>query len=113
MGGRYLNQDDDFEMAVFRSLGNLIRENDDVARDMWSALANQDWISENGDTASYSFRAAGDLVSAVRGRGNYMDWYCSGPVGIVTDIIREALDKEGWKPIEVTLPAYYCMFSCS
>ncbi|MDE2621545.1 MAG: hypothetical protein KGL54_15415 [Sphingomonadales bacterium] len=100
-GGRPLNEGDPFEMAVARSLGPAMREDDALASEMWSALANLDWARDDGDTAGYSFRAAGDLVAAVRGKGeDYMDWYCSGPYAVVSERVAAALAQEGWRPVE-------------
>ena len=105
MGGRQLDSTDRFEVAVNKALGDQIRADDKTAGAMWCALANVDWTHVDGDTASYSFRAAGDLVAAIRGSGDYIDWYCGGfLVGEdygtdyphVRDDIAAAMLAEGW-----------------
>lgn len=89
-------RDDPFESAVERCLGVEIRDDPEIAKQMWGALANVDWTHANGDTAGYSFRAAGDLVAAVRREGYYMDWYGSAPDGVITDLIARRMATTGW-----------------
>lgn len=98
-GGRALNPEDRFEVDVAELLGDRLRASSDDCCAMWSALANVDWRNQDGDEAGYSYRAAGDLIAAVLEEGDYMDWYCSGPDGIVAEWIAEALANRGWTPI--------------
>jgi len=87
----------EFEKSIKKMLGVLIRNNDKVCVELWSALANVDWYHpEKHLEASYSFRAAGGLIAEIKGEGDYMDWYCSGPYAEVSDRIAHALRKEGW-----------------
>lgn len=68
-----LDPADKFQATINRVLGDRIRADDQLACAMWCALANVDWKHKDGDTAGYSFRAAGDLVAAIRGSGYYMN----------------------------------------
>ena len=97
MEGRDINPKDKFEQAVNEVLGVSIRSDSSFAETMWQALANITWLNTNGDDASYSFRAAGDLVAAIRGEGNYLDWYCCRDDAIVSDEIANALATKGWR----------------
>jgi hypothetical protein len=92
-GGRALDLADAFERL---SIASWARADEQMARDMWSALANIEWKHDSGDAAGYTFRAAGDLVAAIRGSGDYMDWYCSGPDAHITDDIAQAMKAAGW-----------------
>lgn len=98
--GREIREDDAFEVAVERALGDAIRSDEQVGHEMWSALANVDWVHENGDDAGYTFRAAGDLVAAIRGSGMYMDWYCASPSGVVSERVEKAMATQGWRPVK-------------
>ena len=85
-----------FEQALRDGLGDTIKD-DEIAKQLWSALANVDWYHpESHNAASYSFRAAGGLIAELRGEGDYMDWYCCGPYATVSDHIARVLKKQGW-----------------
>ena len=85
-----------FELTVERLLGERIRMDAALAVELWSALANVAWHSPDGAVVRYSFRDAGSLVAWVREEGDYIDWYCNGPVGVVSPWISNALATEGW-----------------
>ena len=70
--------------------------------EVWPRLKDEYW--------SCSWRSAGGIIAELRGQGDYMDWYCSGIVGVgeadsyqgyvgestVTDEIRQDLFAIGW-----------------
>lgn len=98
-GGRPIDPTDLFEVAVNRALGEVIRTDIAVAAELWSALANVTWSNGAGDQAVYSFRAAGDMIAAVRGEGDYLDWYCCGPYATISERVAVAMAGEGWTPM--------------
>lgn len=93
---------DDFAQALSRACGARIRASEDDASAVWASLSNVAW-TRGEDVADYSFRAAGDLVASIRGEGDYLDWYCSGPECNVAPWIADAMRAEGWtaKPLGV------------
>lgn len=103
VGGRELDVDDHFESMIVRVFGDRMKTDDDLCKQIWGALANVDWYKlDTHDSASYSFRAAGDMIAAIRGSGDYMDWYCSHDYPCISDEIRRSFKKEGW--IADTMP---------
>lgn len=85
-----------FENDLRIGLGDSIQD-DEIAASVWSALANVDWYHPAlKEEASYSFRSAGGLIAELRGSGDYMDWYCCGPYGVVSDHIARVMRKKGW-----------------
>jgi hypothetical protein len=99
-GGRELMTEGDhgvFEQLCEHLFGEQMRADESLALDMWCALSNVDWTGPNGEEIGYSFRAAGDLVAALRRDGSdYMSWYCCGPDGMVTARIADPLLTAGW-----------------
>ena len=65
----------EFEAAIDRAIGELVRADGACGVDLWSALANVRWHASNGAVVSYSFREAATLVAWVREEGDYILWY--------------------------------------
>jgi hypothetical protein len=81
--------------------------NEFIRKEMWPILKDQRW--------GCSWRHAGGVVADMLGKGDYIDWYCSGikndnyqedldgknpdgyvPEGYVTEEVRSDLDRLGW-----------------
>jgi hypothetical protein len=108
-----------------------VRTSDSYAQNLYAAMCNMRFMKLDvvpilkDEYWSASWRAAGGIVARIQGKGDYMDWYCSGmggfatladetdndakelfdrlgyvPEGVVTDEIREDLKKIGWIPSE-------------
>jgi hypothetical protein len=93
-------------------------QNHDYAQNVYAAICNNSFRKREvmsilrEDTWSASWRRAGGIVADLQGRGDYLDWYCSGIgdkvdqfsryVGEshVTDEVREDLEKLGWMVLD-------------
>jgi hypothetical protein len=108
-----------------------VRTSDAYAQNLYAAMCNMRFMKLDvvpilkDEYWSASWRTAGGIISRIQGKGDYMDWYCSGmggfaaladetdddakelfdrlgyvPEGVVTDEIKEDLKKIGWIPCE-------------
>jgi hypothetical protein len=70
--------------------------------DLYGALCNNRFFYGDYEWTC-SWRMAGGIVAEIIKQGDYIDWYCSGNEGIVTDEIKLDLMMMGWivKPYEI------------
>ena len=76
---------------------------DDYAVELYRALCNMRWqnIEDPGNIYSCSWRYAGVLVAQIRRCDEYyMDYYCSGREGQVSERIEKDLKLLGWSKLE-------------
>lgn len=96
------------------ALKPIARRSESDARDVYRALCNVAWVPFDHPAKTYdewgfewpyeavsmSWRAAGGFVADLRREGeDYMDFYCSGGEGTVTDEIRKTLEEKGLRPL--------------
>jgi hypothetical protein len=102
-----------------------VRASEVYAQNLYAALCNREfqrndtWPRLTDQVWGCSWRYAGGIVADMCGRGDYMDWYCSGirndgyqddtdvayptgfvAEGVVTDEIRADLFELGWLVID-------------
>jgi len=91
-----------------------------IARTFYSALCNMQWAKIKDmpqdelivnvlkgthlDVCSYSWRSAGAIIAEIRSAHynvdeDYMDFYCLGNEGHVTDLVKECFRRMGWKAV--------------
>ena len=100
-----------------------VRASETYAQNLYASICNNDFIKlevvpilrqdPDKDYWSASWRSAGGIVADMRQEGDYIDWYCSGigdglgngdadgikgyvPEGMITDEIRNDLQRLGW-----------------
>lgn len=89
--------DYDFEEDL-QKLKERIQDDLDFATDVYAALCNMRW-KRGKEIYSCSWRYAGGLVAEIRDGGeSYMDFYCSGNEGTVTEEVKTIFGKLGWEP---------------
>lgn len=85
---RKVRESDLYAQNLYAAMCNVIWQEHDV----WEVLRDQHW--------QCTWRYAGSIISGIREQGSYLDWYCSGMEGTVTDEILQDLAAIGWRPIE-------------
>lgn len=94
-------------------------ENDDIARQFYAALCNMRWkkivnipedqqiidklMGVDPNIWSCTWRYSGGVIADIRNANynkeeDYMDYYCSGNEGAVSDIVKECFKRMGWEP---------------
>ena len=104
-----------------KEIKNLIYD-DELAREIYSAMCNTEWVKEiayesYGDKIlgalqdnlnrvfGCSWRYAAGLVASARNRyynkgEDYLDFYCTGNEGHVTDRVNDIFNKMGWTLVQ-------------
>lgn len=88
-------------MEIDLDASDSIREacqDDDIAVELYAALCNVTW-RKGAESYDCSWRHAGGVVAELRGHNeSYVDFYCAGNEGEVTDRIADFLKAIGWEP---------------
>lgn len=100
----YLNYKELLHIALNPFLDRF--QDDDFAKEIYRALCNMKWRSIYDPDYEYScsWRYAGGLVAEIRGKGeDYLDYYCSGGEGIVTERVEKLFKALGFLPVPYTI----------
>lgn len=93
---RFEYYDSPFAVEPFKSK----MQSDSYASDFYAALCNNDFEHESGEKFCCSWRFAGGVVAQIREQGeDYIDFYCRGSEGNITDEVLADLTSAGWKVI--------------
>lgn len=71
-----------------RRLYSALCNNRFQRNDVWPILQDKYWTC--------SWRYAGGIISDILQEGDYLDWYCGGDEGLVSDEVRQDLFALGW-----------------
>lgn len=81
----------EYDMRTSKVMVEKVRSREDYAQNLYAAMCNNEFIKNETwpllaeQTWSASWRSAGGIVANMVGKGDYVDWYCSGIRGDWTD----------------------------
>jgi hypothetical protein len=84
------NNSENYCKELYAALCNNVFQSVDI----WPTLKEDKW--------SCSWRYAGGIIAKIIDEGDYLDWYCGGSEGFVSEQIQEDLFKIGWVPVTDT-----------
>lgn len=91
-----------FEIELQEVFGLQAAGDDKLAVEIYRALCNVSWEHEDGSRYSGTWRYAGEVVADLRQKEeSYLDFYCSGGEGTVSDYVEESLRERGWSHSEM------------
>jgi len=89
--GKYLVKD------IVTLFEDNIKEDEEFCHKLWSSLTNVTWVNKSEKAVyKFSFRYAGGIISDIRCKGSYTDWYMESPYGVVDKYIALRLSYLGW-----------------
>lgn len=83
-----------------------VRASEAYAQNLYAAMCNRDfvkndvWLLLKDQRWSCSWRYAGGIVAHMEGKGDYIDWYCSGIRGGLSDEERATMTPEDIARVE-------------
>jgi hypothetical protein len=95
------NDFETFEIAL-QTLSQRVNADETFARELYGALCNMRWcrVGSDKEPVSMTWRYAGGVVAHLACRGGcYLDYYCAGGEGTVSERVRATLGELGWEPV--------------
>jgi len=85
----------EYELRTNDHIHNKCIVSEDYCKDLYSALCNNEF-TKGSKTCSYTWRTVGGIIANILEKGDYIDWYCSGNEGFITEEIKQDLENMGW-----------------
>lgn len=90
----------EYDLRSTKWICDKAKANEYYAQNLYAAICNNDftkndvWPLLQGKTWSASWRSAGGIIANMVEKGDYIDWYCSGIRGEVSDEEYHEMTKE-------------------
>ncbi len=89
----------DMEKEILESdlIKKKVIEDNKYALKLYQTLCNNQFIKKGCRKSwSCSWRYAGSILARIQGKGDYLNWYCSGGEGNISSEVMEDLGRLGW-----------------